>query len=338
MIRLRSGTDPGAAVKLLADAAREAGNVLGAGGSAVDLTVRYLSWTAAQERMFTGAFSRPDIERLLTTRRYWAIQATDSASTPFLAAFVTLEVNARIEDFLHEKDALERNVAIWKVPSTQSAFAEHLHAIVVDTNVLMQHAGGVLELDLATIADTYPTQSIAITIPAVVVEELDVLKHANGKMTFGGVAHERRWLATLALGWLDRIFPAEERRVHLHRAVAVAGVVPPLYAVLLSDEPGHTPLNKADAEIIDSALQLGSFAKTVTLASYDSHMIFAARHLGVRAHKLLEVPEADAGPGDTSAPSEGEPIPSIGTGSMPVAELTGDEPWLATEGAGSPDA
>ncbi len=44
-------------------------------------------------------------------------------------------------------------------------------------------------------------------------------------------------------------------------------------------------------EIIDNALRLAPLAKTVTLASYDSHMIFAARHLGLRAHKLRESAE-----------------------------------------------
>jgi hypothetical protein len=338
MVSLRNGVDPSVAVRLLVDATREAGNVLGAGGSAVDLMARYLRWTAAQERMFEGSFSRLDIERLLTTRRYWAIQATDSASTPFLAAFVTLELNARIEDFNHEIDVLERNAAIWNVPAAESTFAEHLHAVVVDTNVLMRHGGGVRDLDLANIAGTHPAQSVAITVPAVVVEELDRLKHANGKMTFDGVAHERRWLATLALGWLDRTFPGQDRRVPLRRSSASADLAPAVYAVLMSDDPGRTPLSKADSEIIDSALRVGQFAKTVTLASYDSHMIFAARHIGLRAHKLAETPDSKEDPGDTGANLGSEPIPSIGAAIDPVGELTGDELWLTTEGSDSPDA
>lgn len=67
-----------------------------------------------------------------------------------------------------------------------------------------------------------------------------------------------------------------------------SGPVAQLYAVLLSEPLGHMPLPKADSEIIENALRLTSLAKSVTLASYDSHMIFTARHLGLSAHKLVD--------------------------------------------------
>lgn len=293
MVSLRAGTDPSSAARMLLDAAREAGNVLGAGGSAIELFNRYLAWATAQERMLAGSFPESEVERLLTTRRYWTIQAMDPiAYGAALTGFVTLELNARTAEFEREKDSLERAMALWNVVSTPRTFAEHLHAVVVDTNVLMRHKGEMTQLDWAAIAGTHPTQSIAIVVPAVVVAELDDLKHSNGTMTFGGVAHQRRWLATLALGWLERTFPGVERRALIRNAeMGDRGPVTQLYAVLQSDPLDHVALPRADSEIIDNALRLSPLAKTVTLASYDTHMIFTARHLGLRAHKLPEAPE-----------------------------------------------
>lgn len=134
-----------------------------------------------------------------------------------------------------------------------------------------------------------PTQSIAITVPAVVVAALDDLKHSNGKMTFGGVAHDRRWLATLALGWLQHTFPDAERRALIREAqMGQTEPIAQLYSVLQSDPLDHLGLPKSDSEIIDKALRLTALAKSVTLTSYDSHMIFTAQHRGLRAYKLPE--------------------------------------------------
>lgn len=233
------------------------------------------------------------VERLLTTRRYWTIQSMDPiAYGASLTALITLELNARMAAFEHGKVALESDIAVWNVPSMPGTFPEHLHAVVVDTNVLMRHKGDLTVLDWPAIAGT---QSIAITVPAVVVAELDDLKHSNGKMTFGGVAHDRRWLATLALGWLERAFPGVDRRTLIRKAeIGQGGPIPQLYAVLQSDPLDHIGLAKPDSEIIDNALRLTALAKSVTLASYDSHMIFTARHLGLRAYKLPEDPEQSA--------------------------------------------
>ncbi len=267
--------------------------MLGAGGTAIDMFNGYLAWAVAQERMLAGSFPDREVERLLTTRRYWTIQNMDPiAYGASLTALITLELNARMEALEHGRAALENEIAVWNVSSTPGTFPEHLHAVVVDTNVLMRHKGELTGLDWPAIAGTHPTQSIAITVPTVVVAELDDLKHSNGKMTFGGVAHDRRWLATLALGWLERAFPGVDRRALLRdAAIGDNGPIPQLYAVLQSDPLDHVGLAKADSEIIDNALRLTALAKSVTLASYDNHMIFTARHQGLRAYKLPELPE-----------------------------------------------
>ncbi len=290
IVSLRPGVDPVSASRVLADAAREANNVLGTGGTPIDLFNGYLAWAVAQERLIAGSFPEREVERLLTTRRYWTIQNMDPAAYgASLTSFITLELNSRIATFDAERAALGADLAVWNVPSMPGTFAEHLHAVVVDTNVLMRHRGNMTELDWPTIAGTHPTQSIAVTIPETVVAELDNLKHSNAKMTFDGVAHDRRWLATLALGWLDRTFPDVERRALIREAAtSEIGPVTQLYAVLLSDPLGHVSLPKPDSEIIDNALRLSPLAKSVTLASYDSHMIFTARHLGLRAFHLPE--------------------------------------------------
>ncbi|MFF1571371.1 PIN domain-containing protein [Leifsonia sp. NPDC058292] len=284
-VELTEGTDPADAVQLLSDAAREAGNVLGAGGAPVDTFNRYLAWAAAQERLLGNLLTQREIERLLTTRRYWAIQAMDPiAYGATMSDLIALEVNGRIAAFNSAKADLEGEIGIWHVQSVDSTFPEDLHAVVVDTNVLMRSKGKLADADWPALSGTHPTQSIAITIPAVVVEELDDLKHSNGKMTVDGEAHDRKWLATLALGWLQRTFPSDERRTLIREAtIGESGAIPRLYAVLMSEPLDHVALPKADSEIIDTAFRLRPLAKSVTLVSYDTHMVFAARHLGLRA-------------------------------------------------------
>ncbi len=292
-VSLNEGTNPTAAVQVLSNAAMQAGNVLGTSASAIDLFNHYLAWATTQERSLANMFPQREVERLLTTRRYWTIQTMDPiAYGAALRDLIHLEVNARVTAFNAAKEALESEIAVWNPAATESSFSEQLHAVVVDTNVLMRSKGAPTTTDWSALAGTRPTQSLAITIPAVVIEELDDLKHSNGKMTFDGESHDRRWLATLALRWLQNLFPSDgQRAVIREAAMGAAGPIPQLYAVLMFDPLDHISLPKPDSEIIDTALRLQPFAKSVSLVSYDAHMIFTARHLGLRASMPQE--EAD---------------------------------------------
>ena len=62
--------------------------------------------------------------------------------------------------------------------------------------------------------------------------------------------------------------------------------------MLILDDLDHVRLPSADAEILDQALAIQPFARTVTVASYDSNLIFMARQLGLRAHLFTESTES----------------------------------------------
>ncbi|MDN4613184.1 PIN domain-containing protein [Leifsonia sp. F6_8S_P_1B] len=292
-VRINEGVDPNAAIKLLADASREAGNVLGRGSAAIALFNDYLGWAASQERLLANAFPASEVRRLLTSQRSWTIQVMDPvAYGATLTDLIALELNERIGELQIAEEMLKREVAIWNVPSLDSSFPERLHAAVVDTNVLMRSKGAMPDLDWSALTDTRRGQSIAIAIPAVVIEELDTLKHANGKMEIDGESHDRKWLATLALGWLRRTFVSDFQRVEVRPfSRGESGPSSALYAVLMFESLHHRPLPKNDSEIIDTALSVRPFAKSVTLVSYDLHMVFRTRHLGVRA---IVPPEGDS--------------------------------------------
>jgi hypothetical protein len=293
MLNLRTGAGLAQSIDVLNEAARSGRDVVGAGGGGVALFNRYLEWASRQERMLASLVTRDELERILATKRYWTIQSLDPiAYGPALTDLITLEVNARVDEFEVEVSLLEAERDLWNVASQASTFGDHLHAVVVDTNVLMTHRTKLEQADWSAIAGKHRLQSIGIAIPSIVVDELDNLKHTNGKMMIDGVNHERRWLATQALGWLEGAFPGVEQRVLLRRAAMTgASPLPELYAVLTSEPLSHIRLPKADSEIISRALALVPIAKSVTIASYDTNMIFAARRLGLHAVKMPQFHE-----------------------------------------------
>ncbi|MCU1471017.1 MAG: hypothetical protein JWQ39_2166 [Glaciihabitans sp.] len=293
MLNLRSGIKVERTIETLAAAIQSARNVLGAGGSGVEHFNRYLLWASDQERMLASIMSREDLDRLLMTRRYWSIQSMDPISYgPALTSFISLEVNARIEGFEEEIVLLRASYDVWNIEIQQSSFGDHLHAVVIDTNVLMNYRDHLDQVDWSELAGTARTQSIGVAVPQVVVSELDNLKHVNGKMIVDGVAHEKRWLATLALGWLEWQFPDTSSRTLLRAAAMTpAGPTPELYAILVDEPLSHSRLARADSEIIARALNLRGVAKTVTIASFDSNLIFTAKRLGLHAVKMPDYHE-----------------------------------------------
>ncbi|GAA4150157.1 PIN domain-containing protein [Leifsonia shinshuensis] len=290
MIRLSPGASVESAKEALTTAARDAGNVIGAGGTGVDRFNGYLDWAVTQERRLANAYSGAAIDDLLRTRRYWAIQTLSPADYgSSLGRFIELELTDRIREFEAEVTKLNEAAALWQEHPNGSL----LNCVVLDTNMIMGHATGLASLDWTRMIDRRPHEPIGLATLSVVIDELDSLKTASGNMTnVAGESYPRRSLAQRALNHLNKTFPDKHRRTQLEYTPADAGpIVPRLYQVLVLDDLDHTRLPTADAEILDRALTLEPFTQSVTVVSYDTNLIFTARSLGLEA-KLLNHDEA----------------------------------------------
>ncbi|MFE4950146.1 PIN domain-containing protein [Leifsonia sp. NPDC056665] len=294
MIRLKPGATVDSALAALGEAKREANNVIGAGYTFRDLFAKYLEWAVNQERRLANAYGPVQIEMLIQTRRYWTIQsiAPDSYG-PALSSFIQLELNDRIRQFESTIAALQRSKSTWNVQWAEAAFPEQLHAVVVDTNVFMRHATTIADLDWPAIIGRRPHESIGLVTLSVVIDELDSLKTASGDMTnVGGKTYSRRSLAQRALNHINATFTSDASRVLLREASLdpLKGAVPALQQMLILDDLEHTRLPSADAEIIDQALGIQSFARSATVVSYDSNLVFMARQLELGAHLFTSEP------------------------------------------------
>ncbi|MFF2773152.1 PIN domain-containing protein [Streptomyces bacillaris] len=289
MIRLSPGASVESAKEALTTAAREAGNVIGAGGSGIDQFNGYLEWAVTQERRLANAYGSAAIDELLRTQRYWAIQTMSPADYgAALGRFIELELTDRIKRFEDEGKKLDEAGALWQdYPN-----GARLNAAVLDTNVLMGHATSLKSLDWSRMIDRRPHEPIGLATLSVVLDELDSLKTAPGTMTnVAGESYPRRSLAQRALNELNGTFPDGYRRTQLENTPPHEGpIVPKLFQVLVLDDLDHTRLPTADAEILDRALSLEPFTQSVTVVSYDTNLCFTARSLGLRA-KLLNYDE-----------------------------------------------
>lgn len=126
---------PGVTGALLLDALRLAQNsvegVRGSGGTAIERFNAYQKW-ANEEARRLGRLLRPrDLDSLVTTPRYWTLQALDPATHGSLAAFIDLELDERLRVISETRDELERDLARWQ--------AARGLVVVPDSNVLLHH-------------------------------------------------------------------------------------------------------------------------------------------------------------------------------------------------------
>src|SRR3546814_11327452 len=93
----------------LAETLRSAANAThSVSGGATDVVDGYLRWAADQIRMLQGMLSPSDLDRLITTPRYWATQADRTS--------VLTTVNVITDELQHRRRVLE---------ATADAVAEH---------------------------------------------------------------------------------------------------------------------------------------------------------------------------------------------------------------------
>jgi hypothetical protein len=251
--------------EVLNDLAIEASNMHHAGGHACDLFNSYLDFAAKAASTLSYYLRVSDVDRLICTRRFWALQATDPStrSGPALAGLVHAEGHAVTERLEHAAKTLDDDLARWN----QRAGI----LVVLDTNVYCRRPQVFDETDWNEVLAT--PEAVHVVMPMVFVDELDRLKRH----------HEVKGRARATLHAIDRWIDTPD---------AVASIRPPsakraFTFELLVEELGHTRMARADDEIIDRAADLSAIVgKPVSLVTYDTGARIRGRLAGLHVRQI----------------------------------------------------
>lgn len=250
--------------EVLREAANAFTNVRGAGHTGFDLYNAYMRAAADQVKALGYVLPAADLERLVTTPRYWMLHNIDPAGkTPVLPWLLSLELDEKIA-------ALES--AARSVAEEIQGYSGIDVVLVPDTNVLLHHAQSVKNTNWSELAGG-PNRTL-VAVPILVVDELDRAKLNNGKIASTGEQVRTRAGRTLATfeAWFQ---PEPTHTLTAEPYVEVALVLGDLDRPRLPD---------SDAEIIDTAVSIRNLsgARTV-IVSLDLGMRLRARVAGLEA-------------------------------------------------------
>ena len=240
----------------------------------------YLSWANTSAQVLGGIVTPDELDRLVLTRRYWALLAIAPAN-----------VGLVLWDLIRTEIA-ERVVAFTKAVTELDSYTARpgaLAMIVPDTNVWMRHSGEIDALPWFSYLNMRAAVPITIWVPSVVLEELDSLKRDRGNMNVAGQPIPRRHLARRALNRLTDWF---EDPLYPHHLVSVPPDRPdrPIEIRLLPEARDHVRLSRVDAELIDIAQRLSPFCVQSFVMTYDVALTFRARAV-LQAAILLDEPD-----------------------------------------------
>lgn len=236
--------------KQLAEALRSAANAThSVSGGATEIVDGYLRWAADQIRMLQGMLSPNDLDRLITTPRYWATQA-DGTSVLTTVNVITDELQHRRRLLEATADAIAQHAEAWSPKDGQ--FTNY---VLVDTNFWMEKTTSELEaLDWhQALADatgpSHPAMQdeLRIVVPLLVIDELDAHSHRR----------DTRSKVLGATKFLYELLADNPRKPHKIRGETPArGIVT---AQLLFDPLSHRRLQNNDDELVERLLVLRDF-------------------------------------------------------------------------------
>lgn len=256
--------------EVLSEIRGSAANLSGAGHNADELIPHYLKWAVDAGRLARGVLSTTDLERLVLTRRYWAIDANGGQS-PVTAHSLSEEIQARVADLEAAIASLDVRLGSW------SSGARASIPVVVDTNVWMNPKFTSATADWHTQLGEQigRMDDLVLVVPSIVVDELDNLKRD----------HKARTQARLALKYLyDLLAPTVELSAPLRPSADGVGDV---ILRWLPDPRPHMRLSIADDELVDRAVTLSAFlGREVHFVTYDTNAAFRAHAVDLRVHRL----------------------------------------------------
>lgn len=264
LVRLLPGTDRHNVLATLRQLSNDVHNLGSLGGTHQELYNKYSSWVRDSVRMLRYMLSSADIERLLLTRRYWALQAMGGAEVLIgMRYLIDTELEERQAALTEAADRLAEELGRWGGPG---------HLVVADTSVYMDHEQKFEDLEVDRILGL-PGELVHLIVPIAVIDELDNLKRGKD-----------RWRPGHTLAVLDRILEKPAEVATLREAARDVGE---LTVEIVFDPPEHSRLPIMDEEIIDRALALQEVAgREVTLVTYDTSQSTRARARGLTTIKL----------------------------------------------------
>lgn len=268
MVRLRLGANAELVREQLRHVEYAASNVRGAGHTGGDLLTAYLKWASESVRVLRYHISAEDIDRLVLTRRYWALQGSTEATLTLLPLLVGMEIDERIESLKEARDEIDRLNHRWP----------HGHLIVLDTSALI-HGPKLQEWDPAA-EFSLGEVPVHIVLPIIVLDELDALKEHNREHTRSRARRTLNWLSNHLH---DDTLTLRERRSsgpNSHAAIVLH---------VLADPAGHRRLPLADDEIVDRAAVVASTSgRDVTLYTNDFSQAYRAQRARLKTAMVIE--------------------------------------------------
>ncbi|MCU1412438.1 MAG: hypothetical protein JWR04_3145 [Rhodoglobus sp.] len=237
----------------------------------------YLTWVNDCCRTLGPILSSEELDRLVLTRRYWA-----------LLGVVSIEVSKILWDVIRIEIAERREafgIAIDELRGMQSPHSARA-SVIPDTNVWMRHHDSLGSLPWEDHLDLRGGVDLVIWIPSVVLEELDSLKRDRGEMFIDGKRVPRRTLARNALRTITGWFGSNPEWPHAFQSTESR---PRNVQVrVLTEGRDHVRLRTADAELIDVAQSMSPFFVKTFMMTYDVSLAFRARAIGQKAVLLDE--------------------------------------------------
>lgn len=250
-------------------------------GLPADIVQGYLTWVSDQVRMLQGRVTAHDLDRLVTSPRYWATLANPIA-VPSTVSAVIEEIQHRARLMNQAAAALTEATDAWRPVDH-----EYTNLVVVDTNFWVEQERSFDSIDwheLINSADGPGTPAmqdeLRLVVPMVVIDELDSLTHKGSLRS--KVIGATRWL-------YEHLGAAPARPGTLSKATDTRGVVT---AQLVFEPHAHTRLPNNDDEIVETAVRLRDFLghppRQVFFLTYDAGAAFRAGHAGLMARLLTK--------------------------------------------------
>lgn len=281
MIRLAPGANPKNALQMVTDAATKLANVLGS-GTAFDQYNKYLEWASQQGNVLSYQLHADELDRIITTRRYWSLLSLDTTTIQFttLAELVRGEVTQRALNLEEAKKRLTADLARWDHGEAV--------AVVLDTNVWLKHfEDPIKDIDWNSLLDERQGVPLVLSVPMKVVDELDRHKRSRENAPKGGRPLRRR--AGLALRYLESHAAAPgERTVLQEGRMSTRPATSSIYLSILEQPLNQPQIPDADLEIIDRSLAIQPYAKDVRLVTTDFGMIFRAGQAGLKTTRVRD--------------------------------------------------
>ncbi|MFI7587889.1 PIN domain-containing protein [Spongisporangium articulatum] len=262
MISVRPRVEPDEALQAVANAAAKLTTVNGS-------HIAYLQWALEQVGLLSNCFDSGDVEQLIMTRRYYAIEsaaawsfAQDTPAPQRLMINHEVASQQRILDGLHRDLRVE--FGLWSIMSG--------HLVLPDTSVFVGHRRTWDKIDWRAMVEAREYEPVIIGIPMAVIRELDRRKRSR----------DQRWRAAYTLSSIERLFGASKVTEHVPDLPGTKDV-----RVRVFPSPVAGATAEGDPEILAEAVRLqGRSGRNVKLVTFDTNMAFEARQLDLKPVKL----------------------------------------------------